>query len=146
MAEKKIKGVTYKVDAVLATEALKLQVRVMKLIGGAVERLPAVLRGVGKTAGADAKAESDAAAIAALADIVSKLDPDDTVTLLTDIVSFASIKRPSGVWERVDIDGDFQGEQRSSLFPLVGFVLKEVIGDFFSEILANGNLNKTVAA
>lgn len=145
MAEKKIKGNTYRVNNVLATDAIKLQVRVMKLIGGAVDRLPAILRGIGAKASPEAKATSDAAAVAALADIVAHLDPDDTVNLLRDILSFAQIHRPSGSWETVDLDGDFADGHQSALFPVVGFVLKEVVGDFFSEILANGNLGKAVA-
>ena len=79
MAEKKIGGRTFRVSAVLATEAIKLQVRLMKVIGGAVDRLPVILAGMGKKGetNPEAKAASDAAAVAALADIFNKANPDE---------------------------------------------------------------------
>lgn len=143
MAEKKIKGNTYKVDAVLATEAIRLQMRLLKVIGGGIDRLPTILSGVGKTVSEEKKAESNAAAVAAFTDIFMKGDPDEMTMLIKDVVELARIKRPSGSYEQVDLDGDFT-QDKSALIPLVVFILREVFGDFFSDALENGSLSKVM--
>lgn len=139
MAEKKIKGQTYKVDNILATDAIRLQTRLLKVIGAGIERLPTILGGVGKNVSEEKKAESNAAAVAAFTDIFMKCDPDEMTMLVKDLVELAMVKRPSGAYEQVDLDGEFT-QDKSGLIPLVVFVLQEVFGDFFSEALANGNL------
>lgn len=143
MAEKRIGGRTFRVGTVLATDAIKLQVRLMKLVGGAVDRLPVILAGMGKKGvdNPEAKALSDAAAIAALADIFNKADPDEVARLIGDIVAMAQLNNPSGAWETVNIDQDFTHHQRD-LFLVAVFVLREVLGDFFGGVLANGGLKK----
>lgn len=143
MAEKKIGGRTYQVGHVLATDAIRLQARLLKIIGGGVERLPAIVAGMGKGATPEAKEKSNAAAIAALTDIFAKCDPDEVAQLISDIVAFAALKRPSGSYEAVDLDGDFT-ENKKDILPVCGFVLKEVLGDFFAGALASGDLKKVV--
>ena len=147
MAEKKIGGRTFRVGHVLATDAIKLQVRLLKIVGGGVDRLPTILAGMGEKgkANPEAKAASDAAAVAALADIFSKADPDGVAKLLSDVVSMAQLNNPSGAWEAADIDQDFTQHKRD-LFPLVVFVLQEVLGDFFSGALASGGLKKVLGS
>lgn len=143
MAEKKIGGRTFRVGHVLATDAIKLQVRLLKIIGGGVDRLPVILAGMGKKGEADpaAKSASDAAAVAALGDIFSKSDPDAVTKLISDIVSMSQLNTTSGAWENADIDQDFT-QNKGDLFPVVLFVLQEVLGDFFSGALASGSLKK----
>lgn len=147
MAEKKFGGRTFRVNHVLATDAIKLQVRLLKIIGGGVDRLPVILAGMGEKGKADpaAKAASDAAAVAALADIFSKADPDGVAKLLSDIVSHSQINNPSGAWENADIDQDFTGHAKD-LFPVVVWVLQEVLGDFFGGALASGSLKKVLGS
>ena len=147
MAEKKINGRTFQVGEVLATDAIRLQARLLKIIGGGVDRLPVIMAGMGERGKVDpeAKAKSDAAAVAALTDIFAKCDPDEITQLMSDIVGFATIKRPSGSWEQADMDGDFT-QHKGDLLPLVGFVLREVLGDFFSGALASGNLKGMMGA
>lgn len=147
MAEKKIGGRTFRVGHVLATDALKLQVRLLKIIGGGVDRLPVIMAGMGDKgkADAEAKAKSDAAAIAALGDIFSKSDPDAVAKLFSDIIGMAQLNTPSGAWENADIDQDFTTNYRKDLFAVTLFVLQEVLGDFFSGALASGALKKALA-
>lgn len=143
MAEKKIGGRVFQVGHVLATDAVRLQARLLRIIGGGVERLPAILAGAGSEATPEAKERSNAAAIAALADIFGKCDPEEVVRLLGDIVAFAQIKQPSGSWGTVDLDTDFTSH-KADLFPVAVFVLKEVLGDFFGGLAGAGSLSGLV--
>jgi len=58
--------------------------------------------------------------------------------LVGDIVGLARLKRPSGAYEVMDLDGDFT-EDYGAIIPVVTFVLKEVFGDFFSAALGSGS-------
>ena len=148
MAEKKIGGRTFRVGVVLATDAIRLQVRLMKVIGGAVDRLPTILAGMGKKGAEnpEAKAESDEEEVAALDDIFNKADPDEVANLVSDIVGISQIKTQGGSWETANLDQDFTGAQMKDLFPVVTFVLKEVLGDFFGASLASGSLEKAAGS
>lgn len=145
MAEKKINGRVFRVQDVLATEAIRLQVSLLKVIGGGVDRLPTIMAGMGKKGKEDpeAKAASDAALVGALADIFSKCDPDGVVELISRIGGYADIQSKSGQWGKVDVDQDFT-DHKKDLFPLLAFVLKEVLGDFFSDVPGAGALQKMV--
>lgn len=139
MAEKKINGKTYKVEPALATTALDLQLRLLKVIGAGIEKLPEILQGAGSSASPEQKEAANGAAIAAFTEIFMKGDIKEMTSLVTDIVNLAMVQRPSGAYETVDIDGDFTGDLKS-MFALVVFVLQEQFGDFFQGVLANGNL------
>lgn len=159
MAETKIGGRTFRVGTVLATDAIKLQVRLLKIVGGGVERLPIILAGMKRTktemdengnpvvkelpVDPEAKAKSDAAAVAALSDILSKADPEGVTQLLTNIVAMAQIQGDSKTWGTVDIDQDFT-DHKKDLFKVVFFVLKEVLGDFFDGVPGAGDLGKAL--
>lgn len=142
MAEKKIGDRVFVVGHVLATDAIRLQARLLKIIGGGVDRLPEILAGAG-SASPEAKEKSNAAAVAALTDILAKCDPEEVTKLITDIVSMAQIRRASGAVETVDLDGDLS-QTKKDIIPLVGFVLKEVLGDFFAGSLASFDRLKDV--
>jgi hypothetical protein len=141
MAEKKIKGQTFKVEPMLATEAVRLQARLLKVLGGGIDRLPEILSGAGSKATPEQKEKSNAAAVAAFTDIFVNGDPNDMADLVKDVVEVAMVKRPSGVYEQVDMDGDFTGNL-GAMMQVAVFVLREVFGDFFSDILASGSLEK----
>lgn len=145
MAETEIGGRTFKVGDVLATESITLQARLLQLIGGGLDRLPVILGSRVEGATPEMKAVGDGAAVAALGDIFSKCEPKTVTKLIQDIVAYATIHRPSGAWEKVDLDGDFT-QHKSDIFPLVIFVLREVLGDFFSGLLASGALKKLLTA
>lgn len=137
MAERKINGREFQVGQVLATEAVLLQARLMKVIGAGVERLPTILKGSGAGATDDDKEASRAAAVAAFTDIFMNGDPKVMTDLIRDVVQMATVKRPSGAFEQVDMDGDFT-DDKGSLLPVAVFVLQEVLGDFFTGLQGNG--------
>lgn len=140
MAEKKIGSKEYKVGTVLATDAIKLKARLLKLVGGSMTQLPAILAGTKATASDDEKSKSNAAAVEALVGLFSNIDPDDLVVLLQDIVKLAVVKRPSGAYEDIAFDSEFNSSNLISMYQLVFFVLSEVFGDFLSVARATGNL------
>ena len=136
MAEMKIKGSTYKVEPLVATEAIRLQVRVLKVLGGALDRLPEILDSRGKDETAFQKA-----AIAAFSDIFMKSNPDEITDLLKNIVEVAMILRPSKTYEQVDLDQDFTGKLDEA-FELAVFVLREQFSAFFTDSLVSGGLSR----
>lgn len=138
MAEKKINGRTFKVDKMLATEALVLQARVVKIAGPALEKLGVIMQGQGSDKTPEQKAASDAAALTAIVQVFAQADPVQLVDLLRDIVAVAHIRRPSGNYDPCDIDGDFT-ENQGDIFPVVLFVLQEQFSSFFSGLLGSGN-------
>lgn len=144
MAERKINGREFQVGQVLATDAVLLQARLMKVVGAGVERLPTILKGTGEASQED-KDASRAAAVAAFTDVFTNGDPAVMTKLIADVVELATVKRQSGVFEQVDMDGDFTND-KGSLFPVVVFVLQEVLGDFFTGLQGNGLQAKTPKA
>lgn len=137
MAEKKINGMEIRVDRPLATEALKMQARLTRAAGGLAEKLPGILASRREDATAEEKAKADADAVAAIAGVFDRLSPDEYANLVSDILAMASIKRPSGVYDPMDLDGDFS-DNLGSIIPVAVFVLKTVFGDFFTGALASG--------
>ena len=144
MSEKKINGRTFKVEPLLATEAIRLQMRLIKAIGPAIDRLPEIFAGI-RDGKAEAKEKANSAAISALSDIISGLEPDDATDLVRDIVQVAMIKRPSGAYDQVDLDGDFTG-RLGDIIPVATFVLQEQFAEVFSGARGTGSPAKTVAA
>lgn len=142
MAERKFSGRTIKVGVVLATPAVTLQMRLMKVVGAGVERLPVILSGRGEEATEEQKTVSNAAAVAAFTDIFSNADPEEMVDMIQFILSFGSIERPSGETSRLDMDGDFSSENACDLYPVVIFILQAVLKDFFTGLLASGKVVK----
>lgn len=139
MAEKKIKDRTFRVEPLRAFDALKLQARVMKVAGSAVGRLPEIFKGVGSD-DPELTAASQAAAVAAFTDIFVKNDETTVAELIKDIVETARIRRASGTYDPVDLDGDLSEENLSDIVPLAVFVLQTQFASFFGESLVNGIL------
>ena len=140
-------GSLYRVDTVLATKALLLKARLLKIAGGAMDRLPAILAGRGKDDGDETASVSDSAALAALGDMLSKIDPVDVVQIIGDVVALGSIQ-PHGStgWHKANLDAHFS-DRKADLYPVVIFTLRETFGDFFTGLPVNGILRraKTVA-
>lgn len=137
MAEKKIGGRVFRCAPMLATDAIRLQVRLVKFLGGAVERLPEIVQGASKGATDAQRAQANAKAIGLLVDLIGKSDPDDVARLMSDIVALSQIRRDSGDYHDADIDGDFVGRP-GDMFEVVIWVLQEQIGPFFSGLQAIG--------
>jgi hypothetical protein len=145
MAEKKINGVEYRVDPLLATRALVLQARLMRAAGPLASKLPSILASRREGATAEEKAAADSEALVAITAIFEAISPEEFATLVKDIVEIAKIKRPSGSYDPVDLDGDFAGRLGDIILVAV-FVLSEQFGDFFSGALANGRRALTAKA
>lgn len=143
MAEKIINGRTFKVQPLLATDALVLQARLFKALGPAMQHFGEVMKGHGEGKSEDEKNASNAAALSALASIFSQGEPQQIAQLIKDIVQVAQIRRPSGDYDHVDLDGDMTGNQKD-LFPLILFVLREQFADFFSGLPVLGSLGKQI--
>ena len=131
MAEKKINGRTFRVAPLLATQAIVLQARLLKVAGPAIGHLGAALDR------SDTE-KANSAALKALASIFEESEPVALAQLVKDVVESAQILRQSGAYDQVDFDGDFTGYQKD-IIPVVLFVLQEQFGDFFSASLALGN-------
>lgn len=143
MAEKVLGDRTFKAGAVLATDAIKLQIRLVKLIGPALETLPDVFAGRAAGASPEDQEKANAAAIRAIAGIFDKADPDAVVDLMKDIFALAMVSPNKGQsYEEIVFDHEFAGAGAKNLFPAMVFVLQEVLGDFFSGALASGSLAK----
>lgn len=140
--EKKINGETFRYTPILATESLKLRIKILQILGGAIDRLPAILKGANPRATEEEKEAANAAGVAAFADIFAKADPDRTTALIKEIVEIAEIKRPSG-YDQVQMDLDFT-ENPDALIPVVVFVLKEIFGNFSAGVQGAGLQNLQV--
>lgn len=138
MAEAKIKGMEVKVDRPLATEALKLQARLMRAAGGLAEKLPSILASRRADATDAEKAKAEAEALSALTGVFNSVSPEEFAALVGDILGLAKIKGPSGQYDQADLDSDFSNNL-GAIIPVAVFVLKEVFGDFFSGALASGS-------
>ncbi len=141
MAERKISGMEIKVDRPLATQALRMQARLMHAAGGLAEKLPAILASRREGATDEEKAKADAEALTAITGVFDRLSPEEYSTLVGDIIALAKIKRPSGAYDPCDLDGDFS-TNLGAIIPVAFFVLKEVFGDFFSGAQAIGSRGK----
>ena len=137
MAERKIGAMTVKVDRPLATEALRLQARLMKAAGGIADQLPSILGDLQQANSEEGKRQVGIKAIGLLTDVFDRLDAEEYTRLVGDIIGLAKIQRPSGHYEQADIDGDFS-ENLGNIIPVCAFVLKEVFGSFFSGGQGNG--------
>lgn len=144
MAEKKINNRTFKVEPLLATEAIRLQMRLVKAIGPAIDRLPEIFAGI-RDGKQDAREKANSAAISALSDIIGGMKADDATDLVRDVVQVAMIKRPSGAYDQVDLDGDFTG-RLGDIIPVATFVLQEQFAEVFSGARGTGSPAKTAAA
>lgn len=139
MAEKKIDDTVYKVEPILATQAVRLLTRLTKAGGAAVERLPVIFAGANAEDGSPEAEKSNAAAIAAFSDLFMKNDTEDLVKLIADLIGVAKIQRASGQWDHVDFDGDMS-ERMHHIVPLGVFVIQEQFASFFGGALALGSL------
>lgn len=144
MAEQKINNREFSVNDVLATDAIMLQARLMRIIGPAVETLPSMLATASTATDGDLSNEAKAALITAVASVFEKNDPETVQKLIVDIVSMASVKRQSGEVAPVIIDLDFAGDA-GSIYPVMFFVLKTVLADFFTGALEAGKQMKLKA-
>lgn len=140
MAMKKIGGKEYRVEPLLAYKALLLKAKIFKIAGPALGKLLEIWKATDlKKASDEEKAEASSKALGALSAVFAENEPTVVVDLIKELVELAEVKRPSGTFDQVDMDGDFQGDDQKYLMPLVAFVLQEQFSDFFSGLLGSGN-------
>lgn len=137
MAEKKFGSMEIRVDRPLATEALRLQARLFRAAGGLAEKLPSILASRKDGVSEETKAKAEAEALSAIAGIFDRVSPDEYAALVGDVIGLGKIKRQSGVYDPLDLDGDFH-EEFGLILPVALYVLQQVFGDFFSAALASG--------
>ncbi|QIG68888.1 hypothetical protein EVB71_036 [Rhizobium phage RHph_Y55] len=139
MAEAKIGSRTFKVQPMLATKALVLQGRLFKALGPAVSKFGEMLKTRGDDVPLEQKEAAQSAALAALGEVLSKLDPHEYASLVGEIISTAQIQRGNGQYMPADLDGDFS-ENIDEILPVVLFVLKVQFGPFFKGLPGLGSL------
>lgn len=140
MAEKKFSGREFRVAPMLATRAIAMQVRLFKILGPGVNRLDEVLRGFSDKATPEERAHGMIAAVNALSDIFAQADPEEVAGIMAELLKTAELKKPSGSYDPVEIDVDFEG-CRSDIMPVVAWVIVEQFGDFFTGLLGSGSPN-----
>ncbi|MCD1645247.1 phage tail assembly chaperone [Aurantimonas coralicida] len=145
MAEKKIgpRGSerTFKVEPLLIIASLNLKFRLAKILGPGMERLPSILGGLSGDEVVKLRANEEA--IRAITAILSTLEPEDATDLVKEVVEIAKVKRASGDYDPVDLEGDFQGRE-ADIIPVMLFVLKEQFADFFSGVQEIGRQKAAV--
>lgn len=129
MAERKLNGKTYKVDPLPAGDALELYTDLMRFIGLAAGKLPAIVLAA-HSADEGQNLMADVTALSALADVLKQTTSSEVRAFIQRVTEIAMIMPPSGQYRRVDLDGDFTG-RLGELLPLVRFVLEVQFGDFF---------------
>jgi hypothetical protein len=140
MAEKVIGDRTFQAGTALATDAIRLQIRLMKLIGPALEKLPAVFAGRAAGASPAEMEKANQAAIGAIASMFEKADPDEVVSLAKEICKMGMVSGNKGQgYDEIAFDHEFSGPGAKNMFPALIFILQETLGDFFSGALASGS-------
>ncbi|QIG73256.1 putative structural protein [Rhizobium phage RHph_N17] len=139
MAETKIGNRAFKVQPMLATKALVLQGRLLKAFGPAASKLGEMLKSRGDDVPEEQREAAQAAALAALGEVLTRLDPYEYASLVSDIVAVSQIQRGNGQYMAADLDGDFS-ENPEDIIPVVLFVLRTQFGSFFKGLPGLGNL------
>ena len=140
MSEKKINGRFFKAGEALATDSIRIQIRLMKLVGPALEKIPVLFAARAAGASEAQKVEANNAAIGAISTIFADASPDAVVALIEDVLKLGMISYDGkGAWDEIDLDQEFSGANQKDLIPALVFILQETLGDFFSGALASGN-------
>lgn len=139
MAEKKINGRTFKTQPMLASRALVLQARIIKLVGPGLGDIKGIMAAFGEDKTEEQKQQGAALAIKAISDIFSAGDPEQMVSLVSEILREGMILRPSGSYDPIDLDGDFITNQ-GDVFSVLFFILMEQFAGFFTGLQGIGSL------
>lgn len=131
MAEKKFGERTFRTNPVLATKLMVVQARFFRMAGPAIASLPAIMQGYGKDKTEAEKNASNMAAIGAFSDIFAATPPEEVADMIRVILEMAELQKPSGAWDKVDVDGDFT-HHMADVIPVTIWVVREQFGDFFS--------------
>ncbi len=72
-----------------------LQARLMKLLGPAFPKMPAIMRGVGPEKSVEEKEQANVAAIEGFGEIITWTEPEQLAALMKDLCETAEVLRPS---------------------------------------------------
>jgi len=125
---------TFKQEPMLATQAIVLQARLLRMAGPAVSRIGEIMQGFGQDKTEEQKQRSNIAAISAFSEIFSQTEPEELASMIKELCEVALIKRGNGEYGQVDFDGDMTGNG-GDIMPLVIWVIREQFADFFSGLL-----------
>lgn len=143
MAEKKFGNRTFRVKQPLATQAIVMQGRLLRLIGPASHKLPELFDPANRNGPADQTVALKIVGV--LLEVFSRSEPEATAALIGDIIAMSEVKGASGKYDQADIDTEFSSDP-GELYAVVAWILREVFGPFFSGLTANGSLKNVVAA
>ena len=129
MAEIKIGGTEYRVEPLGAKDAYKLLTDIMLLTGSGTQYLATLL-----FSQEDGETENDqpmdsVEAYEACIEILREHGTQAFVDMKARVTSLAQAKRPSGVYETVDLDVDFPGDLQGAE-KLFEFVMEVQFGNF----------------
>lgn len=130
MAERKINGKVFRVQPMTAGDAISLYADIMRLIGPAAGKLPAIILSL--SSGDEGRTMmADVAALAALSDILGKTASSDISDLIRRIVESTMVSVDGGkTYDQTIMDVEFTGHL-GDFVPVVRFVLEEQYRDFF---------------
>ena len=127
-----INGRQYEVKQLLATQTVMLQARLLKIVGPGMEELKVLLSG-----NIDEMMQAQVA-LAGMGKIFADCDPRAVTGFIKDVVESCRVKRrDSGQMGDVIMDADFSGKT-NDLFKLLFFALKDMFGEFFTELQVAG--------
>lgn len=131
MAERKINGKVYRVAPMTCVEAIELYADIMRLVGPAAGRLPAIIISL-SSSDEGQHMMADVAALAAISDILSKVPSSEVSAVIKRLVETTMVSHDGGKnYDVTDIDVEFTGNLKD-LVPVVRFVLEEQFRDFFT--------------
>lgn len=125
-----INGTDYRIDRPLATKAIALHERIVRLLGpGAAGLAEAFV-----ARGDDSK--SDAAAADGFAAMIRTSEPGDMAALLKELVGMGEVKNTNGDWVRIDMDAVFT-DRPADLYPVAFAFGRKVVAPFIDAGLAS---------
>ena len=136
MAEIKIAGTEYRIEPLSAKVAYELLAELLRLAGPAADHMQG-LTTLYKTGQEWSQEMADASAYKALTKILNVQGTQAFVDFKTSIIELAQARRPSGIYEQVDLDLDFAGDLESSE-KLYDFVMEVQFGNFSKGPKPNG--------
>jgi len=144
VAEKKINGRDFRVTPMPAREALALYADLVRILAPVLPDVPQILHFLTND-DPEKRQQADLLLVNAQSLLLAQAGTSEIMGLLERVLQGAQLRRPSGVYESADIDGDFTDDLGS--FPkVIIFILQENFRDFLSVNGGNGILSRLLEA
>ena len=140
MAEIKIGGTEYRVEPLGAKDAYKLLTDIMLLTGSGTQYLATLLFSQEDGEIQNSQSMDSIEAYEACIEILREHGTQAFVDMKARVTSLAQAKRPSGVYETVDLDVDFPGDLQGAE-KLFEFVMEVQFGNFSKGSKAYGHID-----